>query len=68
LVGAPLGVQQLLRDAQLVASGTEAQRAIEQRGVKVDGVVVEDRALRLEAGTYVVQIGKRRFARVVLQP
>ena len=67
LVGAPLGVQQLLRDAQLVASGTEAQRAIEQRGVKVDGVVVEDRALRLEAGTYVVQIGKRRFARVVLQ-
>jgi len=68
LVGAPLGVQQLLRDAQLVASGNEAQRAIEQRGVKVDGVVVEDRALRLEAGTYVVQIGKRRFARVVLQP
>jgi len=68
LVGAPLGVQQLLREAQLVASGTEAQRAIEQRGVKVDGVVVEDRALRLEAGTYVVQIGKRRFARVVLQP
>jgi tyrosyl-tRNA synthetase len=66
LVGAPLGVQQLLRDAQLVASGTEAQRAIEQRGVKVDGVVVEDRALRLEAGTYVVQIGKRRFARVIL--
>ena len=68
LVGAPLGVQQLLRDAQLVTSGTEAQRAIEQRGVKVDGVVVEDRALRLEAGTYVVQIGKRRFARVILTP
>ena len=68
LVGAPLGVQQLLRDAQLVTSGTEAQRAIEQRGVKVDGVVIEDRALRLEAGTYVVQIGKRRFARVILTP
>jgi tyrosyl-tRNA synthetase len=57
-----------LRDAHLVASSTEAQRAIEQRGVKVDGVVIEDRALRLEAGTYVVQIGKRRFARVILQP
>jgi len=68
LVGAPLGVQQLMRDAQLVTSGTEAQRAIEQRGVKVDGVVIEDRALRLEAGTYVVQIGKRRFARVILTP
>ena len=68
LVGAPLGVQQLLRDAHLVASSTEAQRAIEQRGVKVDGVVIEDRALRLEAGTYVLQIGKRRFARVILQP
>lgn len=67
LMGAPLGIQQVLRDARLVASGTEAQRAIEQRGVKVDGVVVEDRALRLAAGSYVVQIGKRRFARVVLQ-
>ena len=67
LRGAPLGIQQVLRDARLVASGTEAQRAIEQRGVKVDGVVVEDRALRMAAGSYVVQIGKRRFARVVIQ-
>jgi len=66
LNGAPMGLQQLLRQAQLVTSGAEAQRAIEQRGVRVDGVVIEDRALRLAAGTYVVQVGKRRFARVVL--
>jgi tyrosyl-tRNA synthetase len=66
LSGAPMGIQQLLREAGLAASGAEAQRAIEQRGVRIDGAVVEDRALRLAAGSYVVQIGKRRFARVTL--
>ena len=37
-------------------------------GVRVDGSVVSDRGLRLAAGTYVVQVGKRRFARVTLKP
>jgi tyrosyl-tRNA synthetase len=67
LGGAPLGIQQVLRETLLVASGSEAQRAIEQRGVRVDGAVVEDRALKLHPGTYVVQVGKRRFARATLR-
>ncbi|HET7672194.1 MAG TPA: tyrosine--tRNA ligase [Burkholderiales bacterium] len=62
-----LGVAQLLKLAQLVPSTSEAQRAIEQGGVKIDGERVADRALRLRPGTTVtVQVGKRKFARVRL--
>ncbi|HYF58807.1 MAG TPA: tyrosine--tRNA ligase [Burkholderiaceae bacterium] len=66
VAGAPLGVAQLLKQAGLVASTSEAMRAVEQGGVRIDGDRVSDRGLRLEAGTYVVQVGKRRAARVVL--
>jgi tyrosyl-tRNA synthetase len=64
--GAPLVVTQLLRQAQLVPSGSEATRNIEQGGVRIDGERVTDKGLKLPAGTYVVQVGKRRFARVTL--
>jgi tyrosyl-tRNA synthetase len=64
--GAPLGILKVLRDAGLVASGSEAQRNVQQGGVKVDGQRVEDKALQLQQGTYVVQVGKRKFARVTL--
>ena len=66
LSGAPLGVLKVLREAGLVASGTEAQRNVEQGGVKIDSVKVEDKGLQLPAGTYVIQVGKRKFARVTL--
>ena len=66
LSGAPLGIVAVLRDSGLVSSGSEATRNIQQGGVKVDGQKIEDKALRLEAGTYVVQVGKRRFARVTV--
>jgi len=66
LPGAPLGVLKVLREAGLVASGTEAQRNVEQGGVKIDSVKVEDKGLTLPAGTYVIQVGKRKFARVTL--
>jgi tyrosyl-tRNA synthetase len=66
LSGAPLGVLKVLREAGLVASGTEAQRNVEQGGVKIDSVKVEDKGLQLLAGTYVIQVGKRKFARVTL--
>jgi tyrosyl-tRNA synthetase len=66
LPGAPLGVLKVLREAGLVASGAEAQRNIEQGGVKIDSVKVEDKGLQLSAGTYVIQVGKRKFARVTL--
>jgi tyrosyl-tRNA synthetase len=56
----------LLREVGLVTSGTEAQRNIEQGGVKVDGQRVDDKALALAPGQYVVQVGKRKFARVTV--
>ncbi|WP_278481824.1 tyrosine--tRNA ligase [Achromobacter insolitus] len=64
--GAPVGILKLLREAGLVASGSEAQRNVEQGGVRVNGDRVEDKSLQLPAGTYVVQVGKRKFARVNL--
>ncbi|WP_331691991.1 tyrosine--tRNA ligase [Pandoraea sputorum] len=66
LDGAPLGIAQLLKQAALVPSTSEANRNIEQGGVRIDGEVVSDKGAKIDAGTYVVQVGKRRFARVTL--
>src|SRR5690554_233518 len=66
LSGAPLNVVQVLRQSGLVASASEGQRNIQQGGVRVNQGRVEDRTLSLDAGTYIVQVGKRRFARVTL--
>ncbi|HEY6774714.1 MAG TPA: tyrosine--tRNA ligase [Oxalicibacterium sp.] len=66
LSGAPLGIGQLLKQANLCASTSEALRMVEQGGVRIDGTVVSDKALKVEAGTCVVQVGKRKFARVTL--
>ena len=64
--GAPMGIGALLKAAGLAASGGEASRLMEGGGVRVDSAVVSDKALRLAAGTYVLQVGKRKFARVTL--
>ncbi len=66
LGGAPLGIAALLKSAGLAPSTSEANRLIDGGGVRVDGCVVSDKALKLDAGTYVVQVGKRKFARVNL--
>lgn len=66
LSGAPLGIGSLLKQANLAPSGSEANRLIDGGGVRVDGGVVSDKGLKLDAGTYVVQVGKRKFARVTL--
>jgi tyrosyl-tRNA synthetase len=66
LSGAPLGIGALLKATQLAPSTTEANRLIDQGGVRVDGGVVSDKGLKLQAGTFVVQVGKRKFARVTL--
>lgn len=66
VAGAPIGIGQLLREAGLVASGSEAMRNVEQGGVRIDGDKVSDKGLKLGAGTYVVQVGKRRAARVTV--
>ena len=52
--------------AGLAPSGSEANRLIDGGGVRVDGSVVSDKGLKLAAGTYVVQVGKRKFAKVTL--
>jgi tyrosyl-tRNA synthetase len=66
LGGAPLGIGALLKQAGLAPSTSEALRLIEQGGVRIDGVVVSDKGLKVEAGCFVVQVGKRKFARVTL--
>lgn len=66
LVGAPMGIGALLKSAGLAPSTSEANRLIDGGGVRVDSSVVSDKGLKLEAGTYVVQVGKRKFARVTL--
>ena len=65
-LSAPLGIGALLKQAGLAPSGSEASRLIDGGGVRIDSVVVSDKGLKLEAGTYVVQVGKRKFARVTL--
>ena len=66
LSGAPLGIGQLLKQANLVPSTSEAMRNVEQGGVKIDGVTISDKALKVPAGTMVVQVGKRKFAKTTL--
>ena len=64
--GAPLGIGALLKQANLAPSTSEANRLIDGGGVRVEGSVVSDKGLKLDAGTYVVQVGQRKFERVTL--
>lgn len=66
LSGAPLGIAQLLKQANLAPSTSEGNRLIDGGGVRIDSAVVSDKGLKLGAGSYVVQVGKRKFARVHL--
>ena len=66
LSGAPLGIGQLLKLANLCASSSEALRMVEQGGVRIDGETISDKGLKVKAGTFVLQVGKRKFARVTL--
>ncbi len=66
LSGAPLGIGALLKQANLAPSSSEAMRLIDGGGVRIDGAVVSDKGLKLERGSFVVQVGKRKFARVTL--
>jgi tyrosyl-tRNA synthetase len=66
IAGAPIAIGALLRQARLAPSGSEAMRLVEGGGVRIDGSVVSDKGLKLGTGVYVVQVGKRKFARVTL--
>lgn len=63
---ADAGVAWVLKAAGLCESSSDANRNIQQGGVKIEGEKVSDKATRLSKGSYVVQVGKRRFARVHL--
>jgi tyrosyl-tRNA synthetase len=62
-----LAIPQVLKQAGLTPSTSEALRMIDQGGVRIDGERAGDKALKLAAGTYVLQVGKRKFARVTLK-
>ncbi len=63
---AELGIGAILKAAKLTESTGEANRHIDGGAVRVDGTVISDKALKLGAGTYVMQVGKRKFAKVAL--
>jgi tyrosyl-tRNA synthetase len=64
---AELAITKVLKESQLVSSMSEALRMIEQGGVRINGEKVADKALTLKGGeTFVLQVGKRKFARVTL--
>ena len=66
LTGAPMGIGALLKAVGMAPSTSEANRLVEGAGVRIDGVVVSDKGLKLDAGTFVLQVGKRKFVRVHL--
>ena len=66
LSGAPLSIGMLLKQAGLVPSTSEGLRMVDQGGVRIDGALVSDKALKVAAGTVVLQVGKRKFARITL--
>ena len=66
ITGAPMGIGAVLKTVGLASSGGDATRLIDGGGVRVDSNVVSDKALKLDVGTYVVQVGKRKFVRVTL--
>ena len=66
ITGAPMGIGAVLKAVGLASSGGDATRLIDGGGVRVDSSVVSDKGLKLDAGTYVVQVGKRKFVRVTL--
>jgi tyrosyl-tRNA synthetase len=63
-----VGIAQVLKQSTLTSSTSEAFRMIKQGAVKVDGEKISDRDTRLESkNTHVVQVGKRKFARIIIK-
>ena len=62
-----IGLANLLKEAGLVASTSEANRMVQQGGVKIDGEKVDDAKLVIKASSAVYQVGKRKFARVTIK-
>jgi tyrosyl-tRNA synthetase len=65
-VSGVLAIPQVLKQAGLVASTSEAMRMIEQGAVKLDGAKISDKSMQLQACVVVAQVGKRKFARITI--
>lgn len=66
--GGEIAIANLLKEAGLVASTSDAYRMIKQGAAKIEGEKITDRNLIITAGsTYVYQVGKRKFARVTVK-
>lgn len=61
-----IGILQMIKEAGLAPSNTEAGRNVTQGGVHLNGDKVSDKGLRLKAGTYTLQVGKRKWAKVTV--
>ncbi len=67
-IGESIGIGALLKNAGLAPSSSEAMRKIDEKGVRIDGMVITDRALKLNPGSEILlQLGKRGFKRVTLE-
>ena len=66
LSGAPIGIGALLKAAGMAPSTSEANRLIDGGGVRIGGQTISDKGLKLSAGVHVLQVGKRKFARITL--
>lgn len=64
--GAPLGIASLLKLSGLTASNSEGFRLIDGKGVRINSTIISDKQLLLTANPYIIQIGKRKFAKVIL--
>lgn len=62
-----IGLAALLKEAGLVPSTSEAIRSAQQGGVKIDGKKIEDVKQNAQKGTFVYQVGKRKFARITIK-
>jgi tyrosyl-tRNA synthetase len=58
------GLLELLQALEMVRSRGEARRLVEQNAISIDGRVVVDPAVRLAQGSYLLRVGKRRFAKI----
>ena len=61
-----IGIARLIKEAGLCPSTGEANRNIDQRGVRLEGERISDRGLKVKPGTYTLQVGKRRWAKVTV--
>ncbi|MDH5709917.1 MAG: tyrosine--tRNA ligase, partial [Hylemonella sp.] len=66
LESGPVGIGALLKMTGLAASSGEGNRLIDGGGVRIDAAVVSDKGLKLGAGSFVLQVGKRKFKKVTL--